>query len=197
MAVSGFTKVLHQLRGDNPRTPRVRQCLHEPDKWLFEEELYRIAVHRFDPVHGLQQKTVGIARFRQEAGISELDIFSHQLAAVEGGLVVPFDAFAQMEDVGRVVWRFPAFGQIGLYGEGAWLHVGTDFMPHQTTADEAQYGIRIVIDREMGIKVREIPSTQTQGPAPLGRSHFRTPERGRRRERPGRQRHASRQAGLE
>src|SRR2546427_12543658 len=27
--------------------------------------------------------------------------------------------FAQMEDVGRVVRLFPAFGQVGLHGEGA------------------------------------------------------------------------------
>ncbi len=104
---------------------------------------------------------VGIRLFRQEAVIGEFHILSHQLAAVEGGLIVPFDPLAEMEDHSRVVRLFPAFGQIGLNGKGARLHVGADFMPDQPAVDEAQQVIRVVIDREMGIKVRQVSTTYT------------------------------------
>ena len=66
-----------------------------------------------------------------------------------------------MEDIGRVVQLFPAFGQIGLDDEGTWRHVGADFMPHQPAVDEAQDVIRLVIDREMRIKVRRVSSAYT------------------------------------
>ena len=66
-----------------------------------------------------------------------------------------------MEDIGRVVRLFPAFGQIRLDDEGPRLHVGADFMSHQAAVYEAQDVIRIVIDREMRIKVRQVSSTYT------------------------------------
>ena len=66
---------------------------------------------------------------RQEAVVGEFDILSHQLAPVDGRLVVPCDALAQVEDIGGIVRRFPAFGQIGLDDEGARRHVRADFVP--------------------------------------------------------------------
>jgi hypothetical protein len=95
--------LLHQFRGDDPHALRIRQHADQPDIGLFEEELHGIAVHHLNPVHGVQQIAIRIACFRQEAIVGELDILGHQLAAIEGGLVMPFDALAQVEDIGGIV----------------------------------------------------------------------------------------------
>ena len=200
MALSGLlqvAKVLHHFRGDDPHAQRVRQHTEQPDIGLFEEELHRIAVHHLDAVHRVEQIAVGIPRFCQEAIVGELDILGHQLAAVEGRLVVPFNALAQMEDISRVVQFFPAFGQIGLDNEGARGHVGADFMPHQFAVDEAHGALRKASDREMGIKVRGIKPAHAQDAAASGLPRLCSPQRGGAMQRPGGQRHASRQASLE
>jgi hypothetical protein len=49
----------------------------------------------------------------QETVKGKLHIVGYQLTAVERRFVVPFDAFMEMENIGGVVWRFPAFGQMG------------------------------------------------------------------------------------
>jgi hypothetical protein len=87
--------------------------------WTYTRRAPGVAIHHLDPVHGLQQKAVGIALLRQEAVVGEFHVLGHELAAVEGGLVVPRDAFPEMEDIGGVIQRFPVFGHIGLDGEGA------------------------------------------------------------------------------
>src|SRR2546430_2459048 len=82
-----------------------------------------------------------ICPFRQKAIVGELHVIGHQLAAIERRFVVPFNAVAQMEDIGRVVWLLPAFGQVRLDGEGAGPHIRTDFIPHQRAIGEAQGSI--------------------------------------------------------
>ena len=83
--------------------------------------------------------------------------FDHQLTTVDGGLVVPFDAFAQVENIRGVVQLFPAFGQIGLDNEGARLYLGANFMPHQLAVDEAERALCPDIDREVRIEVYRVP----------------------------------------
>ena len=176
----GFLQVavfLHHFRGDDPHAHRVGQHVEQPDEGLFEEELHRIAVHHLHPVHGLQQLAVGIALFRQEAVEGEFDILGHQLAAVDGRLVVPFDPLAQMEDIGRVVRLFPAFGQIGLDDEGARRHVRADFMPHELAVDEAQRVCVLKLSVRCGSKCGGIPAAHAQDAAALGLPRFRPPER--------------------
>src|SRR5207253_7650839 len=119
------------------------------------------------------------------------------LATVEGWFVVPFDTVAQMENISRVVRRFPAFGQIRLYREGARPHLRADLMPHQPAVDETQRGVRLEAKRLMRIEVHWVPSTHTQDAAALGLARFGTPERGRMREGQSRQRDTSRQASFE
>ena len=134
--------LLNHFGGDDPHARRVRQHTDEPDVGLFEEELHGIAVHHLDAIHGVQQIAVHTAFFRQEAVIGEFDILGHELAAVDGRLVVPFDPLAQVEDIGGVIQLFPAFGQIGLDDEGARRNVRADFMPHQFAVDEACGALR-------------------------------------------------------
>src|SRR2546425_3991199 len=81
-----------------------------------------------------------------------------------------------MEDIGRVVHLFPAFGQVRLEGEGARPHVGADFMPHQSAIDEAQRGMRPVADRKMRIEVRRVQPAHAQNTAALRRPGFGPPE---------------------
>jgi hypothetical protein len=169
-------ELLHHFRGDDPHARRVRQHTDEPNVGLFEEELHRIAVHHLDAVHGVQQIAVPIRFFRQEALIGEFHVVGHQLAAVDGGLVVPFDPLAQMEDIGSVVQLFPAFGQIGLDDEGARRDLGADFMPYELAVDEAQGALRKVSCRDMGIEVRGVEPPHAQDAAALGGRSFSTPE---------------------
>jgi hypothetical protein len=60
-------------------------------------------------VHGCQHVTVGIARFAQKTVKGKLHIVGHQFTAIERWFVVPFDPFAEMENVGGIVWCFPTF----------------------------------------------------------------------------------------
>ena len=110
---------------------------------------------------------------------------------------MPFDALAQMEDVGRVVWLLPPFGQVGLYSEGARRHIRTNFIPHQRAIGEAQGGIGLEVDGEMVVKVRWIIAAHAQDTAALGLPSLRTPECRGAIEGQGRQRHASSNAGLQ
>jgi hypothetical protein len=50
---------------------------------------------------------------------------------MERWFVVPCNSFAEMNNIGRVVQRFPAFGQIGFHEEGPGLNLCADFMPHE------------------------------------------------------------------
>ena len=79
-----------------------------------QEELHRIAIHHLDAVHGLQELALRIPWFGQEALKGKFHILGHQLAAVDRRFIVPVHPLAQMKDIGGVVRRFPAFGQVGL-----------------------------------------------------------------------------------
>ena len=161
MAVSTFFRVavfLDHFRGDDPHAHGVGQDVEQPDERLFEDELHRIAVHHLHPVHGVQQLPLGIAFERQEAVEGKFHVLGHQLAPVDGWLIVPFDALAQMEDIGRVVRRFPAFRQIRLDDEGARRHIRADFVPQELAVDEAQRGMRLEVARQMRIEVHRDPS---------------------------------------
>ena len=102
-----------------------------------------------------------------------------------------------MENIGGVVWCFPAFGQVGLDSEDAWLHLWANLMSHQLTVDKAQRGVGLEANRLMRVKVHRVIATHAQDTAALGLSSFSTPEHRRARERQGRQCHASHKAGLE
>src|SRR6266851_2359817 len=143
------------------------------------------------------QLALGITRYGQKAVKGKFDILGHQLTPVDGRLIMPLDTLAEMEDRGRFVRRFPAFGQIGLDDEGTRRHVRADFMPQELVIDEAQRGIRLEVARDMRIKVRRIPAAHAQDAATLGWSRFRTPERGGTTQGQDRQRRASRQASLQ
>ena len=169
-------ELLHHFWGNDPGAVRVCQHVDQPDEGLFQDELHRIAVHDLNAVDRLQRKTQWICRFRPEAVIGELHIVGHQFTAIEGWFVVPFDALAQMEDVGRVVWLLPPFGQMGLHREGARRHVRTDFIPHQRAVDEAQGGIGLEVEGEMVVEVRGIIATHAQDAAAPGLSGLRAPE---------------------
>src|SRR4029453_11393916 len=97
---------------------------------------------------------------------------------VEGGLVMPFDALAQVEDIGGIVQFFPAFSQVGLDDEGARGHVAANFMPHQFAVDEAHGALRKASDCEMGIKVRGIKPAYAQDATALGFPRLCPPQRG-------------------
>src|SRR5439155_13823585 len=129
--------------------------------------------------------------------IGECDILGYQLTAVEGWFVVPGDPFAEMKHIGRVVQRFPAFGQIGLYEEGPGRNLCADFMPHELTVDKAQRGMRLETIGLMRVKMGWIIPAHAQDTATLGWFHFSAPESRRVMQWPGGQRDASRQASLE
>ena len=110
---------------------------------------------------------------------------------------MPFDSFTQMEDIGRVVQRFPAFGQMGLHDERARLNPWAEFVPQERTVHEAQGGVRLGVDGEMRVKVGGIIAPDAQGTAALGRPGFCPPQCRGTMQRPGRQRGTSGQAGFE
>ena len=149
--------LLHYFGGDDPHAHGVGEDVEQPDERLFEEELHRVAVHHLHTLQGLQQLPLRITFLRQKAVEGKFHIRGHQLAAVDWWLIMPADAFSQMKEIGRVVRRFPAFGEIRLDDEGAWLHVCADFMPQELTVDEAQRGIGLEVARELRIKVHGIP----------------------------------------
>jgi len=122
---------LDHFRSDDPHADGAGQEIEQPDERLVEEELHGIAVHHLHPVHGLQQLALGITLYGQKAVKGKFDILGHQLTPVDGRLIMPLDTLAEMEDRGRVVRRFPAFGQIGLDDEGTRRHVRADFMPQE------------------------------------------------------------------
>ena len=101
-----------------------------------------------------------------------------------------------MEDIGGVVQRFPAFGQVGLDDEGARGHIAADFMPHQFAVDKAHGALRKASEREMVIKVRRVKPAHAQDPAAPGRPRLCPPQYGRATQGQGGQRRASGQAGL-
>src|SRR5262249_34563873 len=124
-------------------------------------------------------------------------VLSHQLAAVDRRLIMPFDPLTQMEDVGRVVQLLPALRQIGFDDEGARPNRRTDFMPHQPAVDEAESGLCPDIDREVWVKVHRVKAADAEDATTLGRSLFFTPERRRAIEGPGGERRTGRQAGFQ
>jgi hypothetical protein len=168
--------LLNHFGGDDPHARGVGQHTDKPDVGLFEEELHGIAVHHLDAIHGVQQIAIRTAFFRQEALIGEFHILGHELAAVDRGFIVPFDALAQVEDIGGVIELFPTFSQVGLDDEGARRNVRPDFMPYQFAVDEADGAIRSASGREMVIKVRGIRPAHAQDATPLGLFWFAAPE---------------------
>src|SRR5262249_38890602 len=88
------------------------------------------------------------------------------------------------------------FGQVGLQDEGARSHVGADLMPHQSAVDEAQRGLCLEAEREMGIEVQGIITAHAQDIAALGLPRFSPPECRGMIERPSRQRHTGGEASL-
>src|SRR5215475_9664211 len=107
---------------------------------------------------------------------------------------MPLDPLTQVEDIGRVVRRFPAFRDIRLYREDAWLHPRADFMAYEAAVDEAQRGMRLEADGEMRIEVGGVIATHAQDAAAFGRSCFSPPERRGTRQGQGRQREPGRKA---
>jgi hypothetical protein len=102
-----------------------------------------------------------------------------------------------MEDIGGVVQRFPAFGQVRLDDKGARGHVGTDFMPHQFAVDEAHGALRKASERQMVIKVRGIKPPHAQDAAAPGLPRLCPPEYGGMGQGPDGHGHAGRQASLQ
>ena len=101
-------ELLYHLRGDDPSAPGVRQRIDQPDVGLLQQKLHGIAVHHLDPVYKVQDITVRIPPLSQEAVIGKFDILGHQLAAVDGRLVVPFNPMAEVEHIRRIVQLLPA-----------------------------------------------------------------------------------------
>src|SRR5690242_9708304 len=102
-----------------------------------------------------------------------------------------------MEHIRRVVWRFPAFGQVRRDDKCARSHLRPDLMPYESVVDEAQRHVRLEARSLMRIKVYWIIPSPTQDPATLGRSSFGIPQEVGIRQQPGRQHSASRKAGFQ
>src|SRR4029434_5174761 len=102
-----------------------------------------------------------------------------------------------MEDIGRIVWLLPAFGQMGLYREGAWIYIRTDFVLDQRTVHEAHGVLCLAVNRELRVEVWGIIAPDAQDTGALGLRGCGTPTLGGARERPGRQRDTGCQAGLQ
>src|SRR5262245_27259441 len=109
---------------------------------------------------------------------------------------MPLDPLTEVEDISRVVQRFPAFRNIRLYCEDARLHPCANFMAHQSAVDEAQRGMRLEADGEMRVEVGGVIPAHAQDAAAPGLSCFRPPERRGTGQRPGRKRHTSGEASL-
>ena len=114
-----------------------------------------------------------------------------------GGLLCHVHPVAEMEDIGRVVRRFPAFGEIRLDEEGAWRNPGPDFIPHELAVDKAQRGMGPDIEREMRVKVLRVSAADTEDAAALRLPCFRSPEGRGMMERPRGQRHARGEARVQ
>ena len=99
---------------------------------------------------------------------------------------MPFDTLAQMEDIGRIVWLLPAFGQMRLYREGAWIDVRTDFVLDQRTVHEAHGILCLAVNRELRVEVWGIIAPDAQDTATLGLPGCGAPALRGVRERPGR-----------
>src|SRR5262249_53307962 len=99
--------------------------------------------------------------------------------------------------IGRVIQRFPDFGQVGLYREGARLHFWTDLMPHQLAVDEAQCGMRLEANRLMRVKVHWVIPPYAQDATALGWPRVCAPECHGASQGSSGQCHASDQASLE
>ena len=199
MALSGFfrsPKCSTTSRAMIHIACRRGQHVEQPDVGLFQEELDGIAVHDLDPVHRVQHIAGRIRLFGQEAVKGEFDILGHQLTPVDGRLVLPLHPVAEMEDIGRVVRCFPAFGQIRLDEEGARRHPCPDSIPHELAVDKAQRGMGPEIDGEMRVKVRRVLAADTEDTAALRWPRFRSPEGRGRMQRPRGQRQRSRRGRL-
>src|SRR5215813_5121048 len=192
-----ITKLLHDFRGNNPRAYRVGQHVHQPDKRLFQDELYRIAVDDLDPFYRFQHITDHIPRLSQETIKGKLHVLCHQLATIERRFVVPFDSLTQVEDIGCIIRLLPTLGQVRLYCECARWNLWADFIPHQGAVDKAQRCVGLETDRLMMVKVRGVIAAHAQDAAALGLSSFRTPEHRGIMQWPGGQRDASHEASLE
>ena len=99
-----------------------------------------------------------------------------------------------MEDIGRVVRRVPALGEIGLDAEDAWCRPGPNLIPHKFAVDKAQRGVGPDIEREMRVKVRRIQPAHAEDTPALGLSCFRSPRDRGLRQRPRGQRHTGGEA---
>ena len=90
---------------------------------------------------------------------------------------MPFDAPAQVEDVGEVIRFLPALSQMRLYGECARRNLWTDLIPQQRTVDKTQGGIGLGVGGEMVIEVHRVIAAHAQDAAALGLARFGAPER--------------------
>jgi hypothetical protein len=106
-------------------------------------------------------------------------------------------AVAEMEDIGGVVRRFPAFGEIRLDEEGARWNPGPDPIPHELAVDKAQCGMGSDIEREMRVKVLRISAGDTEGAAAFRLPCFRSPKCRCTMERPRGQCHAGGEASVQ
>src|SRR5438309_4568001 len=102
-----------------------------------------------------------------------------------------------MEEIGRVIRRFPTFGDIGLKEKGARRHPSPDPIPHELTVDKAQGGMGPGMEREMRVKARHIPASDTEYTAALRLPCFRSRECRGMRQRPRGQCHARGEARFE
>src|SRR5262245_21932799 len=102
-----------------------------------------------------------------------------------------------MENIGRIVWLLPPFGQMGLYREGARRYIRTNSVLDQCTVHEAHGVLGLAINRELRVEVWGIIAPDAQDTAAFGLPGCGTPALRGARERPGRQRDAGCQAGLQ
>jgi len=65
-----------------------------------------------------------------------------------------------MKDIGRIVRRLPALGQVGREEKRALPHLGPDRIPHEPAVDEAQRHVRLNACWLMRVNVHRIISRE-------------------------------------
>ncbi len=153
------TELLHGLAGDDGEGHRIGDHVEEPDVRLLEGELDGVLVDHLDLVQRRHHVAIGIALLVHEAIEGVLDVVGGELAPVHGGLRVPAHAFAELEDVGRLVRLGPRLGEVALEGEGAGLHPRPRLVLQEPAVGEGVEDIGLVGDSQVGIEVRRIPQS--------------------------------------
>ncbi len=164
-----IAELLDALACDDRHRHRVGDYVEEPDERLLEHESYRIPVERLDLVHVLEHVGVGVALDGPEAFDRVNDVVRGQLAAVDGWLVVPPDAPAELEHVGRLVGLLPGLGEVALDGEGAGLDARAGLVLQEAAVGERERDVGLEGDREHVIEVGRIPRPERKRPPALGR----------------------------